>query len=188
MSQANSNLQNDLATTFPVTNETLREDCRPDENAANTSSSSPGEETLTSETGQASFGHTNLKPSLPVSPRNKKRQRSDNNRATGKLFADDFFIPILGDLFNDIQERKLTPLEFFVLAMLLRQVDFNTGIWTGSACWIQVGSGGQLNPRTIQSVMNSLGEKRVIKSFHRRGQRNDFLCFCEEAGKKAGEV
>jgi hypothetical protein len=174
MAQGNSNLQNDLATTFPVTNENLREDCRPDENASKASGSSPGEETLTSETNQTSFGHTNLKPSLPESPRNKKRQRSGNDRAKRKLFANDFFIPFLGDLFNDIQERKLTPLEFCVLAMLLRQVDFNTGIWTGSAYRIQVGLGFQLNLRTIQDVMKSLVEKGVIKSFHRKGQRNDY--------------
>ena len=98
------------------------------------------------------------------------------------------FIPILGYLFNDIQERKLTPLEFFVLAMLLRQVDFNTGIWTGSAYWVQVGSGGQLNPRTIQSVMKSLGEKRVIKSFHRRGQRNDYQIAIDDYHVRFGKL
>jgi hypothetical protein len=165
------------ATAPPIANKSLCEGAIPCENPSAASGSSPGNATLTSDSIQTSTDHTSstqIAPSARKTLRNQKRQRNDNDRATGKLFADDFFIPILVDLFNDIQERKLTPLEFFVLTILLWQVDFERGIWTGSAYRIQVGSGGQLNLRTIQDVMKSLGEKQVIKSFHRRGQRNDY--------------
>lgn len=91
-----------------------------------------------------------------------------------KLFEDDFFITLNIDLFNDINDGKLTPTEYCVYSMLLRQADFDTGVWTGSASWICIGWGRQLNQRSVQHCLKQLAEKGMIKSFHRRGQRKDY--------------
>jgi hypothetical protein len=105
------------------------------------------------------------------------KRRTNNAEADSterRLFKDDFFIPFDGELFNDIKDGKLTPTEFCVYSMLLRQADFDTGIWTGSASYICIGWGRQLNQRTVQHRLKQLAEKGLIKSFHRRGQRSDY--------------
>jgi hypothetical protein len=104
----------------------------------------------------------------------RRANNSGGGRTESKLFEDDFFIPFDGHLFTDMKDRRLTPTEFCVYSMLLRHLDFETGIWTGSAYWIYVGWGGQLSHRTIQDSLKRLGDKGLIKSFHRRGQRNDY--------------
>lgn len=106
-----------------------------------------------------------------MKPRTNKPR---SGRAENKLFEDDFFIPFDGQLFSDIQERKLTPTEFCVYSMLLRQATFETGIWVGSGYRICFGWGGQLNQRTVQNSLKCLRDKELIKSFHRRGQRSDY--------------
>jgi hypothetical protein len=83
------------------------------------------------------------------------------------------FIPIPGDVFADFDGR-LTPTAWSVLSVIYRQVDFETGLWNGSAAKVAAAWGGQLEERTIQRAIKRLHDLGYIKSFHRRGHRHNY--------------
>jgi hypothetical protein len=101
----------------------------------------------------------------------------------------DFFIPIDVDLVDRLED-EFTPITWAVLCIVLRQVDYKTGIWKGSAARVAAALGGKVKLRTVQDALQSLQESGHLKSFHRRGQRHNYLVaipgYAVRSGKWAG--
>jgi hypothetical protein len=91
-----------------------------------------------------------------------------------KLFKDDFFVPIEGELYNSLEDGGMTPVMWCVYSMLLRQVDFETGIWRGTAYRIQHAWNFQIPERTVQAALKRLCESGRLKSFHVKGDKKDY--------------
>jgi hypothetical protein len=89
-------------------------------------------------------------------------------------FVDDFFIPIPGEIFNDFETGRMDLPMWGVYGVLLRQVDFETGIWRGTAYKISVAWNDHLELRTVQRTLTRL-ENGYIKAFRNpNGQRGGY--------------
>ena len=107
-----------------------------------------------------------------------------------KLFQDDFFIPHPGDLYDHMADERMSPTMWCIYSMILRQADFETGIWKGSAYKINLGWGGQPNLRTVQHNLKRLSEAGYIRRFSQNGRRGNYPvlvhCYPVRFGKWKG--
>lgn len=95
-------------------------------------------------------------------------------RTATPLFADDFFVPIPGEVYTAMEEGQLTPAMWCVYCLVLRQVDFETGVWRGSAYRIWDGTGGQMPLRTVQQNLAELCRCGLLKTFHVKNSRGNY--------------
>jgi hypothetical protein len=94
--------------------------------------------------------------------------------AKSALFDDDFFIPIPADIFNDFETGRMDLPMWGVYGVLLRQVDFETGVWRGTAYKISAAWNEHLELRTVQRTLARL-EDGYIKAFRNpNGQRGGY--------------
>ncbi len=110
----------------------------------------------------------------PNTPKSKNEPKPKKRNSKNKLFAEDFFIPLDIQFFNDIEDGKMTPTMFCVYTMILKQVDYETGIASESGDKIAAGWGEQIPLRTAQKNMKLLEEGGYIKSFHQKGKRGNY--------------
>jgi hypothetical protein len=90
------------------------------------------------------------------------------------LFNDDFFIPIPGEIFNEFETGQMDLHMWGVYAVLLRQVDFETGVWRGTAYKISVAWNDHLELRTVQRALTRL-DNVYVKAFRNpKGQRGGY--------------
>lgn len=105
----------------------------------------------------------------------KRTRRKDRKPAyRGPAFKNEFYIALDGQFYTEMHERRITPAMLCVYTMILRQVDFETGVWHGSAYRICDGWGWQIKHRTAQDSMKKLCDAGYLKSFHISGSRNDY--------------
>jgi hypothetical protein len=91
-------------------------------------------------------------------------------------FEDDFFIPIPGEIFIDLETGRMDPPMFDVYGVLLRQVDFETGVWRGTAYKVSAGWNEQLELRTVQRAINRLEDQGFVRAFRNpKGQRGGYF-------------
>lgn len=84
------------------------------------------------------------------------------------------FIPVSGELFNSMEAGEMTPAQWCVYSLILKQCNWETGVWTGSAYKLHIGWGCQIPLRTIQDNLKSLREKGFLKSFHMKNARGNY--------------
>jgi hypothetical protein len=90
------------------------------------------------------------------------------------LFDDDFFIPVPAEIFDDFETGRMDLHMWGVYGVLLRQVDFETGVWRGTAYKITAAWNEHLELRTVQRTLARL-EEGYIKMFRNpRGQRGGY--------------
>jgi hypothetical protein len=90
-------------------------------------------------------------------------------------FENDFFIPIPANIYDDFQEGKLSLSAYIAYTVLLRQVDFETGIWSGCADKLAIATAEQLEQRTMQRALGELRVKGYIKIFpKKRGMKGNY--------------
>lgn len=83
------------------------------------------------------------------------------------------FIPVPAEIFNDFETGRMDQPMWGVYGVLLRQVDFETGVWRGTAYKISAAWNEHL-VRTVQRTLARL-EERYIKAFRNpRGQRGGY--------------
>lgn len=63
---------------------------------------------------------------------------------------------------------------FLVFAVILRQVDWRTGLWFGSAKKIRAALREKIGLRTIQDSVRRLSKLGYLKSFHKNGARENY--------------
>ena len=90
------------------------------------------------------------------------------------LFTGDFFIAVPAEWYTAMTESRLTPPMWCVYSMVLRQVDFETSVWWGTAFRIYKDWGGQIHLRTVQDNLAKLCESGALKSFHERNARGAY--------------
>lgn len=95
-------------------------------------------------------------------------------RASRRLFKNDFFIPLPGDFYNHIESGEITLNQCAVYIIVLRQCDFETGMWHGTAYKIHAALGGQVHLRTVQDAIKALCEKGFLCSFHKPNERGNY--------------
>jgi hypothetical protein len=107
-------------------------------------------------------------------------------------FAVDFFIPVPGFVFNDFEDGRLTPTMLAVYCVVLRQADFETGLWGGSAPKAHAGLGGQLSIRAVQESLKKLCDAGYLKSFHKAGKHGNYIVAIDgyrvRFGSRKGEI
>src|SRR6266478_6354638 len=84
--------------------------------------------------------------------------------------SDNLFIPIPGRIFNEFETGKMTLNMWGVYSVILRQLNFDTGIWRGTAYKICAAWGDRIPLRTIQENLRNLCDAHYVKSFHVQGQ------------------
>jgi hypothetical protein len=89
-------------------------------------------------------------------------------------FKNDFFIPLSGEFYNLIEDGTITLNMWCVYMIVLRQCDFETGIWRGTAYKIHAALGGQMHLRTVQNTFKALCDAGYLRSFHVRNERGNY--------------
>jgi hypothetical protein len=106
--------------------------------------------------------------------------------------ADNLFIPIPGRIFNDFETGKMTLNMWGIYSVILRQLNFDTGIWRGTAYKICAAWGDRIPLRTIQENLRNLCDAGYVKSFHVQGQRGGYVIAVEgyriRFGPKEGHI
>jgi hypothetical protein len=106
--------------------------------------------------------------------------------------SDNLFIPIPGRIFNDFETGKMTLNMWGVYSVILRQLNFDTGIWRGTAYKICAAWGDRIPLRTIQENLRNLCDAHYVKSFHVQGQRGGYVIAVEgyriRFGTKEGHI
>jgi hypothetical protein len=90
-------------------------------------------------------------------------------------FKDDFYIPVPSYIFDDLENSSLTLNGMLTYILLLRQVDFETGIWNGCGKKLELALDGQLSGRTMLRTLEELEEKGYVKRFpKKKGARGNY--------------
>jgi hypothetical protein len=87
--------------------------------------------------------------------------------------ASKLFIPMPADVYGDLGDG-LTPTRWCVLSTIYRQVDFETGLWKGSADKIVAAWQGSFEKRTVQRTLEDLHDLGYIKSFRVHGRHGNY--------------
>jgi hypothetical protein len=106
------------------------------------------------------------------------------------LFKDDFFIPHPAELYPDLKTGKISPLMWTLYSIILKQADYETGVWNGCAEKLQFALGGKPSERTIQVELKRLSEQGYLKSFYQKGKNGNYPVlihnYCIRFGKLTG--
>ena len=88
--------------------------------------------------------------------------------------TDQNFVAFQLSFFTRLQNLEVSPNMFCTYAQLLKQCDWETGIWWGSASKISHAWGSQISEGTIQKNLAALAKRGCIKSFHVQGSKRDY--------------
>ena len=83
------------------------------------------------------------------------------------------FIPHPIQIYNDLETGDISSTAFCCYSLMLKQVNYETGIWRGSAEKIRVACNGGMAERTIQRAIQELEEAKYIRDFRRQGERGN---------------
>ena len=89
-------------------------------------------------------------------------------------FKNDFFIPLPGEFYNLIEDGTITLNMWCVYMVILRQCDFETGIWRGTMYRVHAQLGGQMHLRTVQNTFKALCDAGYLHSFHVKSERGNY--------------
>jgi hypothetical protein len=97
------------------------------------------------------------------------RKRKQSKTPVEQFAAVPFYVLAL------LQAGKITFLGLTIYAILLRQMNWQTGMWHGSASKIVWGIGDQVGDRTVQMKFTELQAAGLVKSFYKPGSRLDYF-------------
>jgi hypothetical protein len=84
------------------------------------------------------------------------------------------FIPIQVGIFEHIGDGRMTMNMWAVYSVMLKEADYETGIWMGCAEKARAAWNSSMDIRTAQRAMKELREGRYTKSFQKNGQRGNY--------------
>lgn len=84
------------------------------------------------------------------------------------------FVIMPWHILDQFKAGIVTPGMMVTYALLVKGADWETGIWHGAAGKIEHESGGQINGRTAQYHLRQLCDVEQLKSFHKKGSRQDY--------------
>jgi hypothetical protein len=87
------------------------------------------------------------------------------------------FIPIQAGIFEHIGNGRMTINMWAVYSVILKEADYETGIWNGCAEKARAAWNSGIDVRTAQRAMKELREGGYTKSFQRNGQRGNYPVF-----------
>jgi hypothetical protein len=84
------------------------------------------------------------------------------------------FIPIQVGVFEHIGDGRMTINMWAVYSVMLKEADYETGIWYGCAEKARAAWNSGMDIRTAQRAMKDLRERGYTKSFQRNGERGNY--------------
>ena len=84
------------------------------------------------------------------------------------------FIAVDVSIYHDLERGTLTPNEFFVLTLLLQQVNYCTGIWTGSVPKLQAGCNSGISKAGLTRALSGLCKKGYLKSWYKKNKKGNY--------------
>jgi hypothetical protein len=115
-----------------------------------------------------------------------------NPRKTSAMFPGDRFVAVPEFVSDDVAAGTISLGMSAVFQVLLKQCDYETGMWRGSAPRVQDAIAEAMTKRTVQNHLERLVEVGYLKSFHQQGKRgNYFVAICDyrvRNGEHAGQL
>src|SRR6202050_742813 len=96
------------------------------------------------------------------------------NRRKSEQPPQEPFVTIPWHVLDQFKAGIVTPGMMVTYALLVKGANWETGIWHGSARTIEYESGNQIPERTAQHHMKQLCDVGQLKSFHKKGSRQDY--------------
>lgn len=86
----------------------------------------------------------------------------------------DTFVKLYKQVAEDKKSGKITPLMASAYHSILDEVDYHTGVWTGSAAKLKAAFGNQIGINQAQKVLNGLSNTGYIKTFYISGKKGNY--------------
>jgi hypothetical protein len=87
----------------------------------------------------------------------------------------DHFVALRVGLFDHVEDGRMTPPMLSVFLVILRQADYETGMWRGCAKRLYQALGEQIELRVIKHALRRLFKDGYLKSFRKPGSRKNYL-------------
>jgi hypothetical protein len=98
------------------------------------------------------------------------------------------FIQIRRGLQEHLLDGRISLLELAVFTVILFQVDFKTGIWSGSAPRIVAAAPRGATLRGVQRVISRLAKIGFLKVFHQHGRRGNYKVLIHKYEPQSGAL
>jgi hypothetical protein len=111
-----------------------------------------------------------------------------SNPPAATSFFPDGFVGIRSGLFDRLSEGDMTSSMLGVYLILLKQADWKTGVWWGTAYDIKKALGNNEKLSLIRKSIRNLCNKRYVRSMYRQGERGAYPMLLHKYRPSVGDM